>query len=406
MRSMFTRHILLLLVAFYIKHSHQVAYTCNSTAACGCSTSTASVTRIVGGEVAGSNTWGWAVSIQLGSGGLCGGAIIASQWILTAAHCLTSVTASQVTVYAGSNTKWSGQIRTVSAIYIHSSYNSGTKRNDIALLRLSSALNMSDPNVKIACIPSVSSSVLSAGEWPPANVDVSIRQSLASELLLFSLYRSWPLVGAQRRRVDPSLTLFNKWRWARSLPLHRCAAQSYTIRCFSSVLVSHVVDEVSLSQYKFTLLEVYRCSFLDTCQGDSGGPIMMYTTSRQWVVIGVTSYGIGCALASYAGVYTRIAYYQSWINSTMSGSAPINPASSSYTVSTLISGCTTQGTSGLGNTTSTSTISTLTTARTTQKGSGWPNSASRYMTETVLVCILMTLSIFYRAWSFFVCSLQ
>ena len=55
---------------------------------------------------------------------------------------------------------------------------------------------------------------------------------------------------------------------------------------------------------------------LDTCQGDSGGPLMMYTTSRQWVLVGVTSYGRGCARANYAGVYTRVAFYQSWIAAT------------------------------------------------------------------------------------------
>ena len=79
---------------------------------------------------------------------------------------------------------------------------------------------------------------------------------------------------------------------------------------------------------------------IDTCQGDSGGPLMIFSTSNQWVVIGVTSYGYGCARASYAGIYTRVAYYQSWISSTMSGSTPTNPTSSSYTVSTSINGCT------------------------------------------------------------------
>ena len=78
---------------------------------------------------------------------------------------------------------------------------------------------------------------------------------------------------------------------------------------------------------------------LDIFQGDSSGPIMMYTTSNQWVIVGVTSYGIGCAGASYAGVYTRIAYYQDWISLTMASVTPINPASSSYTLSTSIDGC-------------------------------------------------------------------
>ncbi|CAF1565947.1 unnamed protein product, partial [Adineta steineri] len=62
----------------------------------------------------------------------------------------------------------------------------------------------------------------------------------------------------------------------------------------------------------------------DTCQGDSGGPLMMFTTSNQWELVGVTSTGYGCAKAQAMGVYTRVAYYQSWINQTTSN-AYINP---------------------------------------------------------------------------------
>ena len=61
---------------------------------------------------------------------------------------------------------------------------------------------------------------------------------------------------------------------------------------------------------------------------------MMFTDSRQWVLVGVTSYGIGCALPGFAGVYTRVAAYQKWIaamtsnayiNVTSSESAQVNP---------------------------------------------------------------------------------
>lgn len=61
---------------------------------------------------------------------------------------------------------------------------------------------------------------------------------------------------------------------------------------------------------------------------------MMFTESRQWVLVGVTSYGIGCALPGFAGVYTRIAAYQKWIammtsnayiNATSFESAQVNP---------------------------------------------------------------------------------
>jgi len=59
---------------------------------------------------------------------------------------------------------------------------------------------------------------------------------------------------------------------------------------------------------------------LDTCQGDSGGPLMMFTSSKQWVLVGLTSSGEGCAQPAYSGVYTRVAAFQSWIKSNTNGS--------------------------------------------------------------------------------------
>lgn len=50
----------------------------------------------------------------------------------------------------------------------------------------------------------------------------------------------------------------------------------------------------------------------DACQMDSGGPL---TFGNQ--LIGVVSFGEGCARANRAGVYARVAYYRNWINSLM-----------------------------------------------------------------------------------------
>jgi len=41
----------------------------------------------------------------------------------------------------------------------------------------------------------------------------------------------------------------------------------------------------------------------------------MYTSSDQWVLVGLTSFGQGCAEAAYSGVYTRVAAFESWIES-------------------------------------------------------------------------------------------
>lgn len=58
----------------------------------------------------------------------------------------------------------------------------------------------------------------------------------------------------------------------------------------------------------------------DSCQGDSGGPLMgMARLSKKaapfFYVPGVVSYGRGCALEGWPGIYTRVGAYVQWIKS-------------------------------------------------------------------------------------------
>ena len=52
---------------------------------------------------------------------------------------------------------------------------------------------------------------------------------------------------------------------------------------------------------------------IDACQGDSGGPLFD-TVGNRTRIVGLTSFGIGCARAEYPGVYTNVRRLSDWAN--------------------------------------------------------------------------------------------
>ncbi|KAI0218527.1 hypothetical protein L0F63_005095 [Massospora cicadina] len=50
----------------------------------------------------------------------------------------------------------------------------------------------------------------------------------------------------------------------------------------------------------------------DSCQGDSGGP-MFISSNNSYTLVGIVSWGRGCALKGYPGVYTRISAISDFI---------------------------------------------------------------------------------------------
>ncbi|MCD8553115.1 serine protease [Seleniivibrio sp.] len=256
------------------------------------SASAADVTaKIIGGTTVSSGAYPFMVAILDTTGGttdysqqFCGGTLIDSQWVMTAAHCMVklkdytiSSNMSKLRVLAGTNTLStttisSGTKVSVSAVYVHESYNSVTFNNDIALIKLSTPLS-------VDAIDALSSST-----YPGFSTD-----DLAT-------------VAGWGTTTSPEPYSYPTDLMEVDVPV-----------------VSNATCSGSYSNITSNMLCAgYPEGGKDSCSGDSGGPLFVQDGSN-YIVIGVVSNGNGCALAGFYGIYTRVSQYTSWIEGKMSG---------------------------------------------------------------------------------------
>ncbi|KAK7904238.1 hypothetical protein WMY93_016845 [Mugilogobius chulae] len=143
-----------------LTHSQTCSSRAISLTCIGCGVSSAApATRIVGGTEAVIGAWPWQVSLQIRGKHICGGSIISSSWILSAAHCFESYNRPSLwKVQYGEvslqRMGFSSSAKSVDKIISHERYNPETNDNDIALLKLSSQFTFSS-TVKPVCLPNV-----------------------------------------------------------------------------------------------------------------------------------------------------------------------------------------------------------------------------------------------------------
>lgn len=240
---------------------------------------------IVGGYQAEPGQFPFMASVQLKEygdgtdGHICGGSIIDSRWILTAAHCMVDTKPSEVQVGVGRTNIddfSTGQTLDADRIVVHPDYED-TGTFDAALIHVTA--DIAAPSIALA----------------PQGDDTLEEQGAPMTVAGWGTeFFGSPFIPADMKAVDVTAVADDN--------------------CTTNGLMGFQADSEVCAE---TLGG-------DSCQGDSGGPMFGTLADGRLVQVGIVSYGLGCATPGFPGVYGEVnnPSIHDFITSTVAGGGP------------------------------------------------------------------------------------
>merc|ERR1712038_976328 len=277
-----------------------------TTAAATCKCGREGTTRIVGGEQSTAGKYPWIIAVNFGSTdgsnpGGCAATLVASNWAITAAHCVVdsgfttkdslSLVLGEFDLSSSTDSNDGNRKNVMLALdpIVHESYKSpNVNSNDIALLKLAEDVDLN--TYTPACLAA------SGADYTGQNGRVYGWGSTASCPAATSnilLEVEVPIVSDSvcEAASNDAVTITDPGTG-------QCVTQAFS---YSGQISSDMVCAGSSGK--------------DACQGDSGGPFTVKSSSTsQHDLVGVVSWGYGCAADSLYGVYAEVAQLRTWID--------------------------------------------------------------------------------------------